>query len=159
MVKNILSVEQVKSNVQKIVGKKITRVWFGYSTFIFLELGELHLEYRVKRKGEGSGASLVGDWTLGQAPYWRVLDKGEVICDSLYAEYDDLLRIAYGFEKKKIVSAVLADSLETLDVLLSSGVTVQFYRGKNDFFCLSYNHKTFLVVGGNYKPYYLHNEL
>ncbi len=155
MNKDRISVEQAKVALQKLTGQEITRVWFSYGSFLFLELGEPHLECSPVTKK----SHIKGDWTLGQAPYWRLLRGGTVYVDSLDAELEALKQAAWSLEGTRIISVDLADTLTTLDVLLSSGTTIQFYKEKHDFFRLSYNHKAYLVFDGDGAPSISHNEL
>jgi len=155
MNKDRISVEQVKEVLQKLAGQEITRVWFSSGTYIFLEIGELHLECNpVSKKTHTKG-----DWTLGQVPYWRLLRGENVYFDSLDAELEELKKAAWSLENKKIVSVDVADTMTSVDVLLSSGTTIRFYRGKHDFFRLTYNHKSYLVVGEDGTPSFSHTEL
>ena len=78
MIKEPITVKQLKIDLSKIINKKISRAWKGYGSALFLELSELHSELAWDRKGEPV-ASLTGEWTLSSEGAWKFLSGNKIV--------------------------------------------------------------------------------
>jgi len=102
-----------------LVGLPISRIWRGYGSAIFVELGELHSNPRLKR--DGSRGNPFGDWTLMIEWSWRIEGKRRIWCGS----WTDEERWPWAFSKiegAKVASISLFGRLPEICLSLSNGL-------------------------------------
>ncbi len=159
-IRETVSLEQARKDLQKIVGLPVALTWKGYGSAIFLELGELHKEFRGwVGKNDGKDYSLKGDWTLCSDGGWVILKDNKMLVDGLEVERGKIEQIIDQFDNAKITAVALADDLSSARVTFDTGTILQLNNESFGFFSLSYNHPPYLVFDEEGSIYYEHNQL
>lgn len=151
------NLERAKWDLQKIVGLPVARVWKGFGTAIFLELGRLHLEHRRGPKGYRSVE--IGDWTLGELWYWKIIHDKSVVFDT--DDYNTLgtdtkpIKEAIGQLLDKTINSVkLNDDATSLTIVFDTNYMLQITKDSPISFSLSYNYKPILFFNEDRVSYH-----
>jgi hypothetical protein len=163
-IQQTISLEQARKDLQKIVGLPVSRAWKGYGTAIFLELGELHKNYRGWENKDGENFSMQGDWTLGSDGNWQIIQEESVTFDA--TKFDKIgtstkpvKEAIEQFVAKTITSVVLNDDVTALSLAFNNGVVLKMNKADYGFYNLFYNFPTVLGFDEDGSIYYEHNKL
>ncbi len=143
-----ISVRKLRSNLEKILGLKISIAWKGFGSALFLELGNLHEELAWEKGGKITTAK-VGEWTLSSAGAWKLLRNGRMLLDAEKAKESQIEKVIKGFENLTIKSVDISDKLV---LRLLNNEIIEFNKAEYGFFNLLLNEKTNIGYE-NDKPY------
>lgn len=128
-VKDTISFEQAKKDIQKIVGLSVSRTWKGYGSAIFLELGELNKKYQKWiNKDDGKNYSLQGDWTLSSDGGWLIRKNNIVIFDGLEDNQRDIEETIDQFDGVKITDFSFASDSNSVQFTFETNMVLQLNK-------------------------------
>src|SRR6266566_1284025 len=129
-----ITVEQVRKDLQKIVGLPVARAWKGHGTAIFLELGELRKDYHGWKNASGENYSMQGDWTLGELWGWKIIHDKSVVFDA--TEFNKfgvstkpVKEVIEHLVGKTIISVVLNEDATLLTIVFNTNLILQVSKG------------------------------
>lgn len=99
-------------------GARISHVWHGYGSALFVECGELS-ESQIRRR-DGSLRNPKGRWSIGLECDWRVEAENSVVCGS-HDEKDVWTATLGGLVEDEIASVEIFGDVAELRVTLRSG--------------------------------------
>lgn len=135
-----ISLSQLKSNLENIVGLKISRVWKGHGSSLFLELGALHEELAWEKDNEPV-TTKVGEITLSSAGAWKLFKGSKQVLDAESASPAEIKQEVKNLESLTIKSVSITRKLQ---IMLSNNCTLEFYKRDYGFFTLVSNEKSFI---------------
>src|SRR3990167_4184738 len=111
----LLTFERIASD---LVGMKVSQLWRGHGSAIFLEFGALSPSRVVRR--DGSPGNPRGQFTIGIEWSWRIEDATSVVCGSCSEE--DLWEPAFDLVRNSSVKALsIVGRLPEIDLALTDG--------------------------------------
>ena len=141
MTKERISVQKVKTDLNQIINKKISRAWKGYGSALFLELGELHNELAWEKGGKPA-VSLTGEWTLSSDGAWNLIKANKETVDIERLSSVEVKDIIKGLEGLTIKSITVTKKLL---LYLSNNVILEFNKAEYGFFTLVSNEKKLIT--------------
>ena len=145
MIKEPITIKQLKIDLSKIINKKISRAWKGYGSALFLELGELHNELAWDNKGDAT-ASLTGEWTLSSEGAWRFLSGNKIVLDAEKASSAEIKNLIKKFNG---LTLKILEINEKLILHLSNNDVLEFNKAEYGFFTLISNEKKVISYENN----------
>jgi hypothetical protein len=103
----------------RIVGKRVSSVWRGHGSAIFLEFGNLSPSPRR----DGSSGRMSGDYGVMMEWSWRIADQRSVLCGS-WSDEDNWQEFLPSLEGRGIEGLSLFGRLPELSIALSGGIHV-----------------------------------
>jgi hypothetical protein len=100
-----------------LMGKQVSRIWQGYGSAIFIELGSL----QSRKKRDGQPGSPRGEWSLMIQWSWRVEGKRRIWCGS-WSDGERWPRAFARFQGAKVASISLQGRLPEIDLGLDNGL-------------------------------------
>jgi len=112
MENRILNQSQAAEFLLDFVGRKISHVWRGAGTSVFIELGELTQEERANPKGEFSFSI---EWS------WRIEDRNSILLGS-FSEDEEISKAIGILMGKKLINAEFFGRLKEIQLQLEGDI-------------------------------------
>lgn len=101
-----------------LVGMKVSHLWRGYGSAIFLEFGALSPSKVVR--SDGTSGNPIGEISIGIEWSWRIEDATSVVCGSWSEE--ELWEPAFDLLRNSCVKALsITGRLPEIDLVLTDG--------------------------------------
>lgn len=100
-----------------LIGQRLSRIWQGYGSAIFLEFGNV----QPRRRRDGSPGNSRGEWTLMIEWSWRVEGKRRVWCGT-FSDGERWRRAFSRLEGTTVASVELYARLPEIDLGFSNGL-------------------------------------
>lgn len=158
--KEVISFEQAKKDIQKIVGLSVSRTWKGYGSAIFFELGELQKKYQKWiNKDDGKNYHMIGDWTLWIESDWTIFNDNVKVTEDSIIDNKDIEKEIDQFDGAIITGFDFYPDGTAIEFFFNTNLTLKVKRENYGFFHLIYNHVPYLVFGEDGNIFYEHNAL
>lgn len=102
-----------------LLGLTVSHIWQGYGSAIFLEIGALRPNLRLRR--DGSQRNPLGEWTLGIEWSWRIEGKRRIWCGS-WSDKERWPRALSRLQGTRVESVSIFGRLPEISMSFSNGL-------------------------------------